>query len=64
MERSVEKLDDSIPEISNSGIWEIEVVRGPNDDWLDDEGYDTFLKAEWKLQARRIVLDLGWMDPL
>ena len=43
---------DSIPEISNSGIWEIEVVRGPNDDWLDDEGYDTFLKAEWKLQAR------------
>lgn len=43
---------DSIPDITNSGVWEIEVVRGPNDDWLDNAGYETFLKADWKLQAR------------
>jgi urea carboxylase len=43
---------DAIPEISKSGLWEIEVVRGPNDDWLDIDGYKTFLQAEWKLQAR------------
>ena len=41
-----------IPEMSNNGIWEIEVVKGPNDDWLDDNGYQTFLDARWKLQAR------------
>ena len=43
---------ESIPDITNSGVWEIEVVRGPNDDWLDNAGYETFLKADWKLQAR------------
>ena len=44
--------EDCIPNIHNSGVWEIEVVRGPNDDWLDDDGYEIFLNAEWKLQAR------------
>ena len=44
--------EDCIPNIHNSGVWEIEVVRGPNDDWLDDNGYEIFLNAEWKLQAR------------
>ena len=43
---------EAIPEMSKSGLWEIEVVRGPNDDWLDENGYKTFLQAEWKLQAR------------
>tara|TARA_B100000963_G_scaffold360168_1_gene390030 strand:- start:150 stop:1118 length:969 start_codon:yes stop_codon:yes gene_type:complete len=43
---------DALPEITKSGLWEIEVVRGPNDDWLDENGYKTFLQAEWKLQAR------------
>ena len=43
---------ESIPEMTKSGLWEIEVVRGPNDDWLDENGYKTFLQAEWKLQAR------------
>ena len=38
---------ESIPEITKSGLWEIEVVRGPNDDWLDENGYKTFLQAEW-----------------
>ena len=43
---------EAIPKMSKSGLWEIEVVRGPNDDWLDEKGYQTFLQAEWKLQAR------------
>ena len=43
---------DVIPEMSKNGVWEIEVVRGPNDDWLDNNGYQTFLDAKWKLQAR------------
>ena len=38
--------------MSNNGVWEIEVVRGPNDDWLDNNGYQTFLNTKWKLQAR------------
>jgi 5-oxoprolinase (ATP-hydrolysing) subunit C len=41
-----------IPKMSNDGLWEIEVVRGPNDDWLDNNGYKIFLAAKWKLQAR------------
>ena len=44
--------EDCKPDIQDSGVWEIEVVRGPNDDWLDDKGYEFFLNAEWKLQAR------------
>ena len=43
---------ESMPEMTKSGLWEIEVVSGPNDDWLDENGYKTFLQAEWKLQAR------------
>ena len=47
------KISESArPKISQSNNWEIEVVRGPNDDWLDEEGYSTFLNAKWKLQAR------------
>ena len=44
--------EDCKPNIQDSGVWEIEVVRGPNDDWLDEKGYEVFLNAEWKLQAR------------
>jgi len=45
-------LESSRPQISTDGLWEIEVVRGPNDDWLDEKGYATFTNAKWKLQAR------------
>lgn len=41
-----------IPKMSENGLWDIEVVRGPNDDWLNDNGYQVFLAAKWKLQAR------------
>ena len=40
------------PHIQTDGNWEIEVVRGPNDDWLDEKGYKTFQNTNWKMQAR------------
>ena len=42
----------SIPEFSKDKKWEIEVVRGPNDDWIDDNGHKMFLNSQWKLQAK------------
>ena len=43
---------DSIPIISNDKNWSIEVVRGPNDDWIDEKGHEIFLNSKWKLQAK------------
>ena len=43
---------NSIPEISNDKRWTIEVVKGPNDDWIDEEGHKMFLNSNWKLQAK------------
>ena len=43
---------DSIPIISNDKNWSIEVVRGPNDDWIDEIGHEIFLNSKWKLQAK------------
>ena len=43
---------DSIPVISNDKNWSIEVVLGPNDDWIDKEGHKIFLNSKWKLQAK------------
>ena len=42
----------SIPEFSKDKKWEIEVVKGPNDDWIDDNGHKMFLNSQWKLQAK------------
>lgn len=42
----------SIPVMSTDKNWSIEVVRGPNDDWIDEEGHKTFLNSKWKLQAK------------
>jgi len=41
-----------IPIISTNKEWEIEVVKGPNDDWVDDKGHKKFLNSKWKLQAK------------
>ncbi|MDB4157719.1 hypothetical protein N9586_02205, partial [Candidatus Pelagibacter sp.] len=30
----------------------IEVVLGPNDDWVDKKGHEVFLNSKWKLQAK------------
>jgi len=43
---------NSIPIISNDKNWSIEVVRGPNDDWVDKKGHEIFLNSKWKLQAK------------
>ena len=43
---------DSIPIISDDKNWSIEVVRGPNDDWVDKKGHEIFLNSKWKLQAK------------
>ncbi|MDC0215932.1 biotin-dependent carboxyltransferase family protein [Candidatus Pelagibacter sp.] len=43
---------NSVPIISTDKNWLIEVVRGPNDDWINDKGHKTFLNSKWKLQAK------------
>ena len=42
----------SIPDISKDKNWTIEVVLGPNDDWIDNKGHEIFFKSKWKLQAK------------
>jgi len=42
----------SLPVISSDKKWSIEVVRGPNDDWIDEKGHKMFLSSEWKLQSK------------
>lgn len=43
---------DARPPIVLDKKWEIEVVRGPNDDWIDDAGHQRFLETEWKLSSK------------
>jgi urea carboxylase len=43
---------DRRPEILARREWQIEVVRGPNDDWIDEAGHRRFFASEWKLQAK------------
>jgi 5-oxoprolinase (ATP-hydrolysing) subunit C len=40
------------PAIVTDRRWEIEVVPGPNDDWIDAEGHERFLSTEWKLSGK------------
>ena len=42
----------SIPTISANKKWSIEVVKGPNDDWIDDKGHKMFVSSDWKLQSK------------
>ena len=37
---------------ANDERWKVEVVAGPNDDWIDGEGHARFLSADWKLSAK------------
>ena len=32
--------------------WQVEVVAGPNDDWIDAAGHTRFLATDWKLSAK------------
>lgn len=40
------------PEIRARKEWCIEVVAGPNDDWIDSAGHEMFLSSPWFLQAK------------
>jgi biotin-dependent carboxylase-like uncharacterized protein len=40
------------PAISKDRRWEIEVVAGPNDDWIDAAGHERFLATDWKLSGK------------
>ena len=40
------------PPIPEGRTWRIEVVAGPNDDWIDEQGHRMFLESDWTLQAR------------
>lgn len=44
--------DDARPEFPSDKQWSIEVVRGPNDDWIDDAGHERFLGSDWKLSSK------------
>jgi biotin-dependent carboxylase-like uncharacterized protein len=40
------------PVIATGRRWEIEVVAGPNDDWIDAAGHERFLSTDWKLSGK------------
>jgi 5-oxoprolinase (ATP-hydrolysing) subunit C len=40
------------PKFAEDKRWQIEVVRGPNDDWIDEAGHSRFLSSDWKLSAK------------
>jgi urea carboxylase len=56
----------SVPPVSSAGPWEVEVLRGPNDDWILPDCLDEFLSARWSMAAQsdrmgiRLVGDLTW----
>ena len=43
---------NSIPVMSTNKKWSVEVVKGPNDDWIDEKGHKMFLNSDWKLQSK------------
>ncbi len=43
---------DCRPPISTDKRWAIEVVAGPNDDWIDEAGHARFLGTDWKLSGK------------
>jgi len=49
-ERKIKKT--SIPVMSTNKKWSVEVVKGPNDDWIDEKGHKMFLSSNWKLQSK------------
>lgn len=40
------------PPIVTDKRWQVEVVRGPNDDWIDEAGHTRFLSTDWKLSSK------------
>ena len=44
--------NSSIPAMPTNKKWLVEVVKGPNDDWVDEKGHKMFLNSDWKLQSK------------
>lgn len=44
--------EEKRPKLSTDGSWDIEVCRGPNDDWIDDAGHERFLTTAWRLSGK------------
>lgn len=44
--------DHARPDFGDGKVWDIKLVVGPNDDWLDDAGIETFLSADWKMSSK------------
>ena len=44
--------DGARPPAPAGGVWEIEVVAGPNDDWIDEAGQRRFLETDWRLSPK------------
>lgn len=40
------------PDFPTDKRWSIAVVRGPNDDWVDEAGHARFLDTEWRLSPQ------------
>lgn len=40
------------PPVSTDKVWTVEVVAGPNDDWIDEAGHKRFLSSDWKLSSK------------
>jgi len=40
------------PPIADDRLWTVEVVAGPNDDWVDAAGHERFLQTEWRLSPQ------------
>ncbi len=38
--------------MSTNKKWSVEVVKGPNDDWVDEKGHKRFVNSDWKLQSK------------
>lgn len=43
---------DCRPTFVTDKTWSIEVVPGPNDDWIDEAGHKRFLASDWKLSSK------------
>jgi urea carboxylase len=44
--------EEARPKLSTDKTWTVEVVAGPNDDWVDEAGHKQFLSHGWKLSSK------------
>jgi urea carboxylase len=44
--------DAARPPLATDKRWQVEVVAGPNDDWIDADGHARFLATDWKLSGK------------